>query len=705
MKALRSIFIFLLISITSMAQAYTVFEENGKAGLKDSSGKVLIPARYDAIGWSNGQFSVVNNVTGYLINNKWGLISLGNQKITKELYAELLPSEGNYFVARKKPAHSPRLATGCIDQTGKEIIPFQYDGIRMSGLRAIVYTQIGNQYRHGLIDLSNKTLIPQQFQEIKSVGTLRYAVRNFEGKTALFADNGRQITEFTIDSLSDFHKNFAILYQGQLKGLVDRDGIFKLPVKFRDMRIEASGKVSAREVDEWFFFNGNNTAIQQVRADSVITAGVHLLKIRTSDEVQLTNEKLNPIVKTKFTDVGSFSKGRAIYKLGSLKGLLSKDGTVIVPALYHDVIPSGDFILTNLKQGGRDNWLLFDSLGNRKISKTYESILPLQDRFAVRSRGYWGVIDQSGKEIIACAYDSLLQAKDDHVVVKFKGLYGVIDVKETWKVTPRNNKLMLINNDRLIEYAPTSAQLKSMNGNVIYFTNNRFEIHEDHLLEYLANGNVWRIDLNGVISSRQAAPTEPTERIYEESEGYRAIKRNGRYGFIDSRGRLRIANRYENVQAFSDSYAAVKILGKWGFVNQQDNIAVQPVYEEVWPFKKGFAHVKQKGLFGLIDKKGKQVLPVRYEKIEILMTGNLLIQQNGLQGLADNTGKILIQPRYSTLQDVGDQFSIVSRDGKYGVVSEKGLSTVPMIYDYIYFDTLHRVFVGMKKSSWIEMQL
>jgi hypothetical protein len=705
MKVLKVFLVSILVSVSALAQAYTVFEENGKAGLKDEVGKIIIPAKYDAIGWSNGDFSVVNNLTGYFINKRWGLINLNNQKITKDLYEEITPAEGGLFVVRKKIIHSPRLTAGCIDSSGKEIIPFQYDGISISSLRAVVFTQIGNQYRHGLVDLENKTLIPQQYQDVRSIGTLRYAVRNFEGKIALFTENGKQITNFTIDSLSAFKKNYAIVYQDNLKGVVDRDGSLKLPSKYRDIRIDESGKVFAREVDEWIFLTGDNTAIQQVRADSVTTAGEHLLKIKTLDEVRLTDEKLKLVVDSKFNGIGQFERGKAIYKLGHFFGVISKNGSVVLPAMYHQIVTGKEYFLANQRNGNRDGWILFDSVGTRKISRTYEAMVPIASGFAVRSRGFWGVLNSSGKEVIACAYDSLLQEEEGHFVVKFKGMYGVIDANESWKVTPRNNKIVIINRDRFVEYTPSSGQLKTMAGSVIYFTTNKFDVHTHYLLEYLSNGDVWKVDMNGLISERQIIPKEPTEKIFEESEGYRAIKRNGRYGFIDARGRLRIANRYESVQKFSEGYAAVKILGKWGFINLQDNIAVQPVYEEVWPFQNGFAQVKQKGLYGLIDKSGKQILMVRYEKIRILPGGKLIIQQNGLKGLADNSGKLLIHPKYNVLDDAGNSFVIVSRDNKYGVITYQGLSTIPMLYDFIQYDPVHQRFVALRKSNWVEIAL
>ena len=83
MKVLRIFFGLLLISFVSAGTPYVVYRENGKTGVKSQDGKVVIPAQYDGIGWSNGKFSIIENVTGFRIGQGWGLINLSNQKVTK----------------------------------------------------------------------------------------------------------------------------------------------------------------------------------------------------------------------------------------------------------------------------------------------------------------------------------------------------------------------------------------------------------------------------------------------------------------------------------------------------------------------------------------------------------------------------------------------------------------------------------------------
>ena len=71
-------------------------------------------------------------------------------------------------------------------------------------------------------------------------------------------------------------------------------------------------------------------------------------------------------------------------------------------------------------------------------TKTYDHVHPFNGNiFPVMTRNFWGAINGTGKEIIACAYDSIVQQMGDKIVVKFRGQYGIVNMKEEWIVTPK----------------------------------------------------------------------------------------------------------------------------------------------------------------------------------------------------------------------------------------------------------------------------
>ena len=65
----------------SSAEEYFIFQKNNKKGVRDSEDKVIIPAEYDDLGWSIGEFHPLDDVLGYKENGRWGLITLENKKI------------------------------------------------------------------------------------------------------------------------------------------------------------------------------------------------------------------------------------------------------------------------------------------------------------------------------------------------------------------------------------------------------------------------------------------------------------------------------------------------------------------------------------------------------------------------------------------------------------------------------------------------
>jgi len=680
---------------------FSPFQENGKFGLKNKQGHILIPAQYDQLGWSDGSFSVIDNVTGYFVNGFWGLINLSNQKVTKAEFADLSPGNASLLVARKQIPNTVSVKTGCIRATGKIVIPFNYDGLRISSLRAIVYQKSGFQFKHGLIGLQNKIVIPLEYAIIYPLGTLRYAAVSFDNKTAIFTEEGKQLTGFTIDSISSFKKNYAVIFQNQQQGLINRSGDIILSPTFREVKIQDDGTISTRTGDAWKILSGDNAVITSCNADSIIALMPNLFKITSGRRIVLADKNLKPINNFEFTNVGKFKEGKAtIRDINGKTGLIRSNGSVIIPPQYENLFAEDGFIRATSRSGSQVRWTLLDSTGRALTKKSYEFIGPFNGRFfPAKNKGFIGALDVSGNEIVTCVHDSILQSFDDLIVVKFKGQYGIINTKEEWIVTPKPFKLELASHDTYIEHTVPNKFLRSFKNGIIYFTSNPLAVKNGYLEERVSSGGIIRVGLNGVVIEK-LTDAEGIQKVFTESEGYRAIKKDGRYGFIDNRSRLRIANRYEDVKNFSEGLAAAKILGKWGFINKEDKIAIQPVYEEVSLFKNGVAIVKQKGLYGLVDKNGKLLLPVRFETLEILPTKRVRIQQGGLVGLADVKGQILVNPKFNSLQDVGNDYIIVGRDGKFGVLTAQGLSTVPLLYDAIEYDQFHNQFIALEKSAW-----
>jgi hypothetical protein len=698
--------LFLLLSSGFVfADSYILFQVNGKVGLKNQDGVVVIPAEYDQLGWSEGEFKVIDRVIGFRQNELWGLITVTNQKITKAEYYTLAPAEGNWVIASKRSPLSLRITSGVIDTSGKIIIPFNYSGIKINALRAIVYSLDGNRLKYGLIDMSNKTILPQQYQVIYPIGSLRYAVRNFDNKTALFTENGSAITSFEIDSISTIQKGLAIFYQNGKQGLINRDGQIIQSPTLREIKL-IDGNYFARASNTWFVLDAHHTQLQKLEVDSIARIGNQRMKVVTSAGTQLTDLQLQPIITPQIDILGSFKNGMASYIKNGKQGVIRNDGSPVLAAAYDHVVIDNQFIIACQQLGNSNKCHLFDASGKQITKKDYNSISLFNGSFFVVTKNrYQGGIDKNGKEILACAYDSIIESYDNRIVVRFRKEYGIIDLNERWIVVPQPNRIRLINSERYFEYQGDQTFLKTMDGVMVYFTTNPIQPEGNTLIENVSNGGKWTINLNGQIIHREYPSQEMVEQIFPSTEGMRMIIRNGKAGFVDDLGRLRISNRYEDARPFKDGLAAIRIRGKWGFINREDKIVVQPVFDNVYQFVQGQCVVQQNGKYGLINSSGKYLLECRYDQLTVLPNKRILLKTGQDVGLADEHGNLLIQPRYESIEDFNNGFARVQLNTKFGLVNLQGVSTIPIKYDQLFFEPETNRYLACETAALKELNL
>lgn len=692
---MRTIFC-LLIAFAAYVPAfaeYSVFYENGKAGLRDESGKVILPAAFDALGWTDGSFSLISQVTGFRQKGKWGLINLKKEFITKAEYESLTSSGGDRVIASRQ-INPYTVKYGCIDLTGKITVPFMYDGIKIHGLRAIVFVKNGVKYEHGLIDLNDKSILPMKYRDIRPIGSLRFAIQNFEKRTALYTESGIQLTEFVIDSISGFRKGNAIIYQNFKQGLIDREGAIQLPPVYREVKITEQG-VESRMNDTWNIIDQENKTTISIDADELTPDGDHYL-VSLSGKYGVVKEDLNKQIDFQYDRMTKFTNNLSVVKKDGKFGVISLSNKTVLPFEFDSLILEAPFVRALKK----NQWLLYDTFAVKKSDRYYESLLAYNGKtFPVVNHNFWGAIDRYGKEVLACVYDSLTSFSADYAAVKFKGLYGIIDYNEKWKVYPQKNKLTPIDAEHYIEKQDSILFLKKFDGEIVYFTTNKLKFKNGLLEETSGDGSIRQVTLTGTSTSIGTTANVVAERVFEESEGLRGIRRDGQYGFVDSRGRLRIANRYQGIGKFSEGLAPVMLIGKWGFINHQDNIVVNPNYEQVWGFSNGIALVRRNGKIGVIGKEGQLLLPVRYDSIS--RKGNLLvIYQQGQAGLANYKGHVLIEPHFDHLDLLPNNLVIVRNRDKWGVLTVDGMPVIPLVYSFIKYNPATNQFLANRKSEW-----
>ena len=135
------------------------------------------------------------------------------------------------------------------------------------------------------------------------------------------------------------------------------------------------------------------------------------------------------------------------------------------------------------------------------------------------------------------------------------------------------------------------------------------------------------------------------------SHGYaKVMKEYQGVGFIDTTGKETVPLLYEDARDRLDDSTpllAVKKDGRWGFVDLDGNKKIEFIYDGVFPFKDGYAVVENNGYRGLIDSSGREIVPLEFSNVEVLPGKKILVENHGLfrtsQGLYSPSGDVVVE--------------------------------------------------------------
>lgn len=123
-----------------------------------------------------------------------------------------------------------------------------------------------------------------------------------------------------------------------------------------------------------------------------------------------------------------------------------------------------------------------------------------------------------------------------------------------------------------------------------------------------------------------------------------SLKEGAKYGYVSHILRLEIALLYENAMDFSEGFAAVKKDGKWGYINEKGVTAIPCDFDScaaadamssdcAFSFRNGLAPVSKNGKFGIINNKGETVVDFSFDSIIQGSGGVYLAVREGKWGL------------------------------------------------------------------------
>lgn len=243
----------------------------------------------------------------------------------------------------------------------------------------------------------------------------------------------------------------------------------------------------------------------------------------------------------------------------------------------------------------------------RKFNR-YSSVGYFHEGYARAERnGKFGFVDENGNEIIPPKYEWVGQFNEGVVRVFNSGKAGYIEKQgkviipekydDAWEFSEGVAKVMLtktIDEKLVAKYGYVNKEGAEI---IAAEYDDAQSFHEG--LAAVRKGEKWGyINMSGSI-------VIPFDFDHANSfiDGFAMVsfEENNPF-FIDKQG-----NKYDNIKGYQEGVAAVKKEGKWGFVNKKGKLIIGYRYNEVRSFNKGEAQVRigQKRFY--INKEGRRL--------------------------------------------------------------------------------------------------
>ncbi|MCI8530167.1 MAG: hypothetical protein HFH82_13615 [Lachnospiraceae bacterium] len=252
-----------------------------------------------------------------------------------------------------------------------------------------------------------------------------------------------------------------------------------------------------------------------------------------------------------------------------------------------------------------ETWGYSNSKGKKKIGTMYAYAGAFNQGMApvIDSQGRGFFVDTDGNKVFVADTEETVTELG---VMSSSGIYAVNNGKE-WNYYNQSGELVAGGFQEASTMANGLAACKTDGGWQIYDTSGQVHIDgyyddvladEKHMVYrnerlFVKAGDSYRmIDAFG---NQIGMDTFEDGKIFYEST-YAAVKKDGKWGFIDKDGNWFIAPTYEDARSFSNGYAAVRMNGQWGFINMDQELCIPCQFTDAKDFTANGTVFVQKNL-------------------------------------------------------------------------------------------------------------
>lgn len=157
---------------------------------------------------------------------------------------------------------------------------------------------------------------------------------------------------------------------------------------------------------------------------------------------------------------------------------------------------------------------------------------------------------------------------------------------------------------------------------------------------------------------------------------------NGKFGYVDEKGKECIEGKYDYAEEFSEDLAVVQVGRYFGYIDRKGEIVIPLQYTQAAYFLQGRALVAKEELYGFIDKENREIIPCIYERITPFASHEAYAVKNGKTGIIDTEGKVLVPFEYDKIEQLKSGLFVVNQAGREGFLNAQKQMILPCQYGY-----------------------
>ena len=342
---------FPLFSQTKKNTLYPFQADNSLYGFKNRKGKLVVSPSFQVVREFVNNFGVVKK------DNKWGVIN--------EKGDFVIPNEYDTI------SYSPNYNIFLI---GKINIPPEFISIHFK-----------TEMFYGLASVTDKSILPVQFEKITQVSKDSFHLKNFE----------QYILRGFVPDTSIFIKSYSVILNTEVEKIV----IDSVPLQW-DWRIPVKPRRT------WGFLDSAGLMRISNQYENVKSFSENLAAIKFQGRWGFIDKYENIIIQPNYDFVSRFENGISIAEKKSKYGLLNKSGKEITPFVFNQITSttSGLYIT---KKNNREGIITKD--GKEILAPRFEKVSPQEDQKIIISRsGKKGLMDEIGSIIYPIEFDDII---------------------------------------------------------------------------------------------------------------------------------------------------------------------------------------------------------------------------------------------------------------------------------------------------------